>query len=1308
MVTAEHSSINVHAELPQHDVTAKYQFSVQRPDSEEARFSTMESAPPQLLTPKHKHTAACSLTEADLPPLGETRALKCVTGKSRLMRVKRLQIYGVSTEHLRIRAQDARARLWCGGRTLRSHLLQQRTELHKQRVPEESRGEPGRPDLPPPNPVRTVRLCTALYGSARLCLLLSPRGEPLEASAIFWAKNPRLRRHLRRTYADDDGRDEVKRFTVKKKTDLRQNYDGNQIQLAVSRRRESPPAASHEAREGDQGQRVSAALLLLCGAPSVDVIIDIDPVCNGFIQISDTQRPERSDRTPPEPLINHETMQPAPLDLSINMDFMDPEEAHADTHVSINIPEDAPSHTPPITLRVKTRDHSLPLKTLWAQRRAQTLSALVALVGGCLPILASSVVSLYFLELTDIFEPVHSGYSCSDRSLSLPYVEPKQEVCPLPLLFSLAFAAPTVTILIGEAILYCYLSRRSSSAHTEANINAAGCNFNSYIRRAVRFIGVHIFGLCVTALITDILQLSTGLHAPYWLEVCKPNLTQLNMSSCEEGFILEDICSGQDQGLITAGRKSFPSQHATLAAFAAVYISMYFNTVLTDSAKLLKPLLVFSFVMLAVLAGLTRLIQFRNHPVDVYCGWLLGAAIAVYLGVYAVGNFQPSQDRSRCRPSLPILREPPLSSLPNVSQSAMSNSHPVHHTLVPSQTEPIITRTSSHTLIPNSELPILTRSASYREPSMNMKRASAEVEVISPPSPLGNRDNMSTFNSSTLPRSHGGSSMEDGRVPRRHASIHASMDSTRSKQLLSQWKNKNDNRKLSLQVMDGIRPAPCSSPQRSQEMRCASEPSPMGLEAELRAMTHLPAMSSQEAELRAGAHIPAQYMKLAASSVPMTNHNHHSHNGGAGMGGGARVSIQSRPGSSQLVHIPEEDNSNSKDQESESEDSMMDGGGSVREKWLRVAEKTTLPCRPLSAGGQPRLMQVIALSKQQGLLHSPRSEDGGSSLSCTGSIRYRALTDQDPSPPASTTGVVGGGGLERTGSIVRVEAHPESKSNKPVVKPPSTDGSGSWRWKPPEQRPSLRQSAFNLNELGRHGDSCDSGPPDGRRSVIGNEIEVESGPDGGGGGGAYQNHPHVMHPLHPLHPNNNPNYQHQNNPNYQHQSNPIFPPNNPAGNSHGSFPPSSPNPNTPIPPPAAFAPPFHPHPQAITTIRVTPVEGTAASSDGGSDSQSVASSSRESTLNRDNGSSGQPERGPTPDLHPNHRIPEENNQLERESSVRFQENLRNFQESTSHHAIVNRQLQGMFQRPSPTPPPTLPRPILTHTPPPTLGLAYKE
>lgn len=333
----------------------------------------------------------------------------------------------------------------------------------------------------------------------------------------------------------------------------------------------------------------------------------------------------------------------------------------------------------------------------------------------------------------------------------------------------------------------------------------------------------------------------------------------------------------------------------------------------------------------------------------------------------------------------------------------------------------------------------------------------------------------------------------------------------------------------------------------------------------------------------------------------------------------------------------------------------------------------------------------------------------------------------------NNTFVLLGGGLERTGSIVRVEAHPESKSNKPIVKPPSTDGSGSWRWKPPEQRVSLRQSAFTLNDLNRHTDSCDSlrdgGSVDGRRSVMGTETESEGGGDGGGG--VYTNHPHVIHPLHPLHPNNPNNFH---NPNF----NPI-PPNHPSfNNAHPNFNPNSININMPFAPTATFAPPFHPHPQAVTTIRVTPVEGTAASSDGGSDSQSAASSSRESTLRRKSGSNiiQVTDRGPTPDLHNNHRLSDDgnridsnridsnridsnridgnridSNRIDNESSNRFHENLRCFQENPihpNHPNHPNRQLQGLFARPSPTPPPTLPRPILTHTPPPTLGLAYKE
>ena len=58
---------------------------------------------------------------------------------------------------------------------------------------------------------------------------------------------------------------------------------------------------------------------------------------------------------------------------------------------------------------------------------------------------------------------------------------------------------------------------------------------------------------------------------------------------------------------------------------------MYFNSTLTDSSKLLKPLLVFSFIMCGIICGLTRIIQYKNHAIDVYLGFLLGGAIAVYL-----------------------------------------------------------------------------------------------------------------------------------------------------------------------------------------------------------------------------------------------------------------------------------------------------------------------------------------------------------------------------------------------------------------------------------------------------------------------------------------------------------------------------------------------------------------------------------------------------------------------------------------------------------------------------------------------------
>lgn len=63
-----------------------------------------------------------------------------------------------------------------------------------------------------------------------------------------------------------------------------------------------------------------------------------------------------------------------------------------------------------------------------------------------------------------------------------------------------------------------------------------------------------MFGLCATALLTDIIQLATGYHAPFFLTVCKPNYTLAGGSCDQNAYITRDICSGHDQHAIMAAR----------------------------------------------------------------------------------------------------------------------------------------------------------------------------------------------------------------------------------------------------------------------------------------------------------------------------------------------------------------------------------------------------------------------------------------------------------------------------------------------------------------------------------------------------------------------------------------------------------------------------------------------------------------------------------------------------------------------------------------------------------------------------------
>src|SRR4029434_7532737 len=49
--------------------------------------------------------------------------------------------------------------------------------------------------------------------------------------------------------------------------------------------------------------------------------------------------------------------------------------------------------------------------------------------------------------------------------------------------------SPSGQIMMGEGLIYCMQSRLKRRSGNEGSITAGGCNFNSFLRRTVRFVG---------------------------------------------------------------------------------------------------------------------------------------------------------------------------------------------------------------------------------------------------------------------------------------------------------------------------------------------------------------------------------------------------------------------------------------------------------------------------------------------------------------------------------------------------------------------------------------------------------------------------------------------------------------------------------------------------------------------------------------------------------------------------------------------------------------------------------------------------
>lgn len=281
----------------------------------------------------------------------------------------------------------------------------------------------------------------------------------------------------------------------------------------------------------------------------------------------------------------------------------------------------------------------------FADTQFGALSKRRLLVGLDLLCLFVASIPFFACELKAM-SPYRRGFFCGDTSITYPYLE--HEVISDGLLVAGGIIITGLTIALGE----CYRVR-FCGVQSKAFVQ------NLYISCLYKELGSFMFGCCVNQSLTNMAKLSVGRLRPHFLQACGVTYASLN---CTPGVYVTTV-SCKDPELEEEARKSFFSGHASFSMYTMLYLAFYLQARLSwRGARLLRPLLQFLLVMLAVYTGLSRISDYRHHPTDVLTGHLLGALTAYWVACYISTMFKSVQS---CITS-PLPMENPLSNRQSV------------------------------------------------------------------------------------------------------------------------------------------------------------------------------------------------------------------------------------------------------------------------------------------------------------------------------------------------------------------------------------------------------------------------------------------------------------------------------------------------------------------------------------------------------------------------------------------------------------------------------------------------------------------
>jgi phosphatidate phosphatase len=222
-------------------------------------------------------------------------------------------------------------------------------------------------------------------------------------------------------------------------------------------------------------------------------------------------------------------------------------------------------------------------------------------------------------------EPFHRGYFCLDTSIQYPYVEHQ--------------TIPSYLCLLIWIILGVFHFTMSFITHR---------SWKMLMQGVYKF----LLGFSLCLLVTDVSKFSLGRLRPYFMAVCNPNLNfvcydhQIEEPEYDENgtyfypeihhqrYVDEvDTCTTLDRNVLKEARLSFVSGHASTSFYAAVFLTIFMNSYITEWS--VRILLQITHILLAIWISITRITDYMHHPEDVVFGCILGIFTALLVHRYS-------------------------------------------------------------------------------------------------------------------------------------------------------------------------------------------------------------------------------------------------------------------------------------------------------------------------------------------------------------------------------------------------------------------------------------------------------------------------------------------------------------------------------------------------------------------------------------------------------------------------------------------------------------------------------------------------